>query len=240
MMQKSLTEGSQPDVPMEKIFGENVGSRTHHLFVDLCIDYIDKYGVHEQGIYRKCGASSAINRLKELVESNPTLSHFDGSEDVHDVAGCLKCFFREMPQPLLTFELYDAFIASSETIELNSDISIVNKVLRLLPFDNLYILKKLIFHLNKIHLNSQENLMKSSNLAIVFAPNLLRSLDESPEIVIGDSRLSTFLFIKFIEEPLTFFNESLDEIMYNRAKESNLFKKRKRRRTPSYIKIFRQ
>jgi len=90
--------------------------------------------------------------------------------------------------------------------------------------------------LNKIHLNSQENLMKSSNLAIVFAPNLLRSLDESPEIVIGDSRLSTFLFIKFIEEPLTFFNESLDEIMYNRAKESNLFKKEKEEEHPVTLK----
>jgi hypothetical protein len=33
-------------------------------------------------------------------------------EDIHNVAGLLKLFFRELPEPLLTFELYESFIAA--------------------------------------------------------------------------------------------------------------------------------
>lgn len=33
----------------------------------------------------------------------------------HTVAGLLKVFFRELPEPLLTFELYDAFLAAIST-----------------------------------------------------------------------------------------------------------------------------
>jgi hypothetical protein len=35
--------------------------------------------------------------------------------NVHTVAGLLKVFFRELPEPLLTFELYDAFLAAIST-----------------------------------------------------------------------------------------------------------------------------
>jgi hypothetical protein len=33
--------------------------------------------------------------------------------DVHNVTSLFKLYFREMPEPLLTFDLYDAFIAAS-------------------------------------------------------------------------------------------------------------------------------
>ncbi|MBP5977877.1 hypothetical protein HW132_35570 [Brasilonema sp. CT11] len=36
-------------------------------------------------------------------------------EDIHNVAGLLKLFFRELPEPLLTFELYESFIAAMGT-----------------------------------------------------------------------------------------------------------------------------
>jgi len=184
----------------------NVGvSHVHHHFVDLCIDYIDKYGIREQGLYRKCGSTNNIAKLKDLVESNHSLTHFETNIDVHDVAGCLKLFFRDMPQPLLTYELYDAFIGASEAMLKKNDYTIVAKVLRMLPFDNIYIFKKLILHLNKVHKYSVDNLMKSSNLAIVFAPSLLKSINESPETIIGDSKLSTYLFIRLIEDTITFF-----------------------------------
>jgi hypothetical protein len=32
--------------------------------------------------------------------------------DIHTVAGVLKLFFRELPEPLLTYELYDTFLAA--------------------------------------------------------------------------------------------------------------------------------
>jgi hypothetical protein len=33
--------------------------------------------------------------------------------DIHNIASLLKLYFRELPEPLLTFDLYDAFIAAA-------------------------------------------------------------------------------------------------------------------------------
>lgn len=35
------------------------------------------------------------------------------SEPPHDVAGLLKLYFRELPEPLLTFEMYEPFLAAA-------------------------------------------------------------------------------------------------------------------------------
>ena len=35
-----------------------------------------------------------------------------GSEDIHDVAGVLKMFLRELPTPILTYNIYERVIAS--------------------------------------------------------------------------------------------------------------------------------
>jgi len=34
---------------------------------------------------------------------------------IHVVAGTLKLWFRELPEPLLTYELYDKFISAQRT-----------------------------------------------------------------------------------------------------------------------------
>ncbi len=35
--------------------------------------------------------------------------------DVHLITGCVKTFFRELPEPLFTFERYDALIQAAST-----------------------------------------------------------------------------------------------------------------------------
>ena len=41
--------------------------------------------------------------------------HFDDEEDEHVVATLLKRFFRDMGEPLLTFDLYDTFLGAAGT-----------------------------------------------------------------------------------------------------------------------------
>ena len=36
---------------------------------------------------------------------------------IHVLTTALKCFFRELPEPLLTFELYDEFLQASGTVK---------------------------------------------------------------------------------------------------------------------------
>ena len=80
--------------------------------VRKCIAFVESEGLDAEGIYRISGSTSNMARLR--VEFN---SHAD---DVlltvtqlctpYDAAGLLKQFFRELPEPLLTNRLRDAFV----------------------------------------------------------------------------------------------------------------------------------
>src|SRR5690348_5531490 len=80
-------------------------------FTFLLLISISK-GVEVEGLFR---ISSNAQHLAELME------RFDTGEDVdvmqieehHLVAGMLKQYFLQLPEPLLTFELYDCFLAAT-------------------------------------------------------------------------------------------------------------------------------
>lgn len=65
-------------------------------------------GIETDGIFRRSGKLMRINELKKLINSGENVN-FDG-EDIYVVAGLLKSFFRELTEPLLTFELYDEIV----------------------------------------------------------------------------------------------------------------------------------
>lgn len=72
--------------------------------------------MNTEGIFRLSGASSMINQLKEAFDHSASggknlnlcsIPNVDG----HTVASLLKLFLRELPDPLLTYALYDAWVA---------------------------------------------------------------------------------------------------------------------------------
>lgn len=109
--------------------------------------------------------------------------------DVNSVAGLLKQFFRDLPDPLLTAEHYKSFIeAASMYFEAESysitnfwpenDDDIVRRdslhaIINSLPDPNYATLRALTLHLNRVQENSPSNRMNASNLAIVFGPTLM-------------------------------------------------------------------
>jgi hypothetical protein len=72
-----------------------------------------------EGIYRKSGGNSQILMVKEGFERDPR--DYDLSDpdlDIHTVTSTLKQYFRKLPSPLITYEVYDDFL---ETNALASD-----------------------------------------------------------------------------------------------------------------------
>jgi hypothetical protein len=78
-----------------------------------------KGGAKVEGIFRVSGRQQTILELKKLYDKGEFgfyllilqgHSRIDLSKlDAHTVAGILKLWFRELPQPIFTFEYYDAF-----------------------------------------------------------------------------------------------------------------------------------
>ena len=75
------------------------------------IDYIRAVGLEkEEGIFRIGGVKTGIAALRETLDSGGTID-FENVNNVHNVTGLLKMFFRELPTPLLTYDLYSRWLA---------------------------------------------------------------------------------------------------------------------------------
>lgn len=97
--------------------------------------------------------------------------------DVHVIASVLKSYLRELPEPLLTYELYDKLIDAAKIPSEERRLDAISEVLGELPITNYDNLRYLIKFLSELPKNPK-NKMTSSNIAIVIAPNLLWSYTE--------------------------------------------------------------
>lgn len=121
--------------------------------------------------------------------------------DAHVVAGLLKRWFRELPEPLCTTEMYDMWMAAASIKDEPTKLQQVKKVLSFVPLSNQILIKYLASFLRSFAVFADETKMTSKNLSICFAPNLLRAPDT---IGLADqmeeSPIATGLLIMFIEK----------------------------------------
>ncbi|KAH8907882.1 RhoGAP-domain-containing protein [Coniochaeta sp. PMI_546] len=149
------------------------------MVVYQCIQAVDLYGLGVEGIYRLSGSLPHVNKLKAMFDhdsSSPSLDFRNPENffhDVNSVAGLLKQFFRDLPDPLLTREHYHSFIEAAknedEVLRRDSLHAIIND----LPDPNYATLRALTLHLHRVIENSSVNRMSTQNLAIVFGPTLM-------------------------------------------------------------------
>lgn len=128
-----------------------------------------------EGIYRKSGASSAIQTIREGFERSPSDCDIsDPDLDIHAVTSALKQYFRKLPTPLITYEVYEKIIDSAEITDQSARIEHLQKSLQELPRVHQDVLEFLMFHLKRVVEREKENLMTSQNIAVVFAPTIMR------------------------------------------------------------------
>ncbi|XP_054622592.1 rho GTPase-activating protein 30 [Dunckerocampus dactyliophorus] len=168
----------------EKVFGcdllehLNTSSQDIPQVLRCCTEFVEQHGIVD-GIYRLSGVSSNIQKLRSEFESDgtPDLNKEVYLQDIHCVSSLCKAYFRELPNPLLTYQLYDKF-AEAVAVQLEEERLVkIRDVLKELPVPHYRTLEFLMCHLVKMASYSPETNMHARNLAIVWAPNLLRSKD---------------------------------------------------------------
>ncbi|XP_059206937.1 rho GTPase-activating protein 31 [Centropristis striata] len=152
-----------------------------------CAEFIEEHGVVD-GIYRLSGITSNIQRLRQefCSEACPDLTKEVYLQDIHCVGSLCKLFFRELPNPLLTYELYSKF---TEAVLVQGDherLLHIQGVIKALPTPHFRTLEYLTKHLAHLATLSAETNMHTRNLALVWAPNLLRSKDIETSSSNGD------------------------------------------------------
>ncbi|GAA5852509.1 hypothetical protein JCM9279_003479 [Rhodotorula babjevae] len=179
---QSFSHVAPPAAPTRPTFGVDLGEQMARDNVDVprilekCAEAIEMHGLDSMGIYRLSGTTSRVQRLKAALDRDlegTDLLSDEHLSDINDIAAVLKLWFRELPEPLLTWELYQQFI---EVAKIENDrlrhIRLHERV-NDLPDPNYATLKFLMGHLHQIAQHESVNQMSVSNLAIVFGPNLL-------------------------------------------------------------------
>ncbi|XP_052416151.1 unconventional myosin-IXAa isoform X10 [Carassius gibelio] len=146
------------------------------LVVEKLINYIEMHGLYTEGIYRKSGSTNKIKELKQGLDTDVNSVSLD-DYNINVIASVFKQWLRDLPNPLMTFELYEEFLRAMGLQDKKEAIRGVYSIIDQLSRTHLNTLERLIFHLVRIALQEETNRMSANALAIVFAPCILRCPD---------------------------------------------------------------
>ncbi|XP_028332211.1 rho GTPase-activating protein 17a isoform X3 [Gouania willdenowi] len=212
------TVKAQQDSWMEKpAFGSGLdehlkrSGREIALPIEACVMMLLETGMKEEGLFRIAAGASKLKKLKAALDCST--SQLEGFySDPHAVAGALKSYLRELPEPLMTYQLYDDWILASSVSDPDKRLQALWVVCDKLPKSNKTNLRYLVKFLSKLTQDSEANKMTPSNIAIVLGPNLLWAKTEGS---LAEMAAATSVHVVGIVEPIIqhadwFFPEDVD------------------------------
>ncbi|XP_029563944.1 rho GTPase-activating protein 44 isoform X6 [Salmo trutta] len=145
--------------------------------IEACVTMLLECGMQEEGLFRVAPSASKLKKLKASLDCG-VMDVQEYSIDPHAIAGALKSYLRELPEPLMTFELYDEWIQASNIQDQDKRLQALLTACEKLPLANGNNFKYLIKFLAKLDDYQDENKMTPGNIAIVLGPNLLWTTQE--------------------------------------------------------------
>ncbi|XP_017852717.1 rho GTPase-activating protein 26 isoform X2 [Drosophila busckii] len=185
---------------------------TGFMFVRRCIQVLESRGLEDEGIYRKSGVGTKINKLLSLgMERKETEDVFSDDKyrdlmESNTIASALKMYLRNLHEPLMTYHYHSGFIEAAKKESLSQRVNEVHKLVYKLPQPNFEMLDMVIKHLTQVARKYEKNKMSVFNLGVVFGPTLLRPMEET---------VAAILDIKFNNIVINILIENYDRIFKN-------------------------
>ncbi|XP_022086148.1 rho GTPase-activating protein 26-like isoform X2 [Acanthaster planci] len=156
-------------------------------FIKKCIEAIESRGLDDQGLYRVVGVNSKVMRLTSLCldkrkPQNVNLSD-SGEWEIKTITSALKNYFRNLPEPLMSFRLHDQLIAAAKQETKTLRVNDIHGLVHQLDEPNFEMLDLLIAHLRRVADHSEVNLMTVTNLGVCFGPTLMRPEEETMKAI---------------------------------------------------------
>ncbi|KAF5673777.1 gtpase-activating beta-chimerin [Fusarium heterosporum] len=198
--------------PATVLFGSDLEERADHerrqipSVVTRCIEEVELRGMDQEGIYRKTGGNSQVNMIKDGFSKDENFDISDPDLDITAVTSVLKQYFRKLPTPLLTFDVYERVLESNAIVDETERGDHLRKTFASMPQRHRDCLEFLMFHLARVAQREPENLMSPKNLAVVFAPTIMR--DTSLEREMTDMHAKNLAIQFVIENSNTIFEDA--------------------------------
>lgn len=144
-------------------------------------------GAETEGIFRCAADHDLIAQLRleidcvdfrKITDAKQVHSLLSNVQDPHVIAGLLKLFFRQLTEPVFPTQVYELCLQSSQ--DGYASCRIFNEHLSNLHKDVVAYLIRLLQHMSKND-NVIHTKMDTSNLSMVWAPNLLRAPDQNKD-----------------------------------------------------------
>ncbi|XP_027983233.2 rho GTPase-activating protein 17 isoform X4 [Eptesicus fuscus] len=166
--------------------------------IEACVMLLLETGMKEEGLFRIAAGASRLKKLKAALDCST--SHLDEFySDPHAVAGALKSYLRELPEPLMTFHLYEEWTQVASVQDQDKKLQDLWRICQKLPPQNFVNFRYLIKFLAKLAQTSDVNKMTPSNIAIVLGPNLLWARNEG---TLAEMAAATSVHVVAVIEPI--------------------------------------
>ncbi|XP_077973704.1 uncharacterized protein LOC120347891 isoform X2 [Styela clava] len=217
-------------------YEEEVDSKSHNgmktkkeapYIIIKCCEFIRQSGgFYEEGLFRLPGQANEVKELQDSFDMGER-PDFDKSTDVHTVTSLMKSFLRELPEPLVPFNLYSPLIDAAKVVNPGSQSAVrrtnftsvkdveepnvlkcrdvIKSNLQMLPKANFDLLRYLCRFLDEVQQHSERNKMDVANLALMFGPNIMRAEKEDPMAMMSDSTYVQYIMSEFIQNHIYFF-----------------------------------
>uniref|UniRef100_A0A8C5QNS9 SH3 domain binding protein 1 n=1 Tax=Leptobrachium leishanense TaxID=445787 RepID=A0A8C5QNS9_9ANUR len=166
--------------------------------ISACVKMLLTEGIHEEGLFRLAAGASMLKKIKACLGAGTSdLAEF--TSEPHAVAGALKSYLRELPEPLMTSERFDDWMKAASTKDPEKRVESYKEVCKQLPAENYNNLRYLIMFLSKLSEHQEVNKMTPSNIAIVLGPNLLWAKCDGEPSMLSMASASPILVVSVVE-----------------------------------------
>uniref|UniRef100_A0A6U3BYV3 Rho-GAP domain-containing protein n=1 Tax=Paramoeba aestuarina TaxID=180227 RepID=A0A6U3BYV3_9EUKA len=141
--------------------------------VRACVEHILKgKNLLREGLFRISGIKTEIDSLKASFEAGVEQDCLDAlaKADIDAVAGVLKLYLRELPDPLFTYKFHSKFVKAGT----DQNLHVIKATLGQLPPGHKETLLLLLGFLLKLSEYQELNKMTETNIGIVFAPTIMK------------------------------------------------------------------
>uniref|UniRef100_A0A452HI91 Rho GTPase-activating protein 35 n=1 Tax=Gopherus agassizii TaxID=38772 RepID=A0A452HI91_9SAUR len=181
------------------------------IFIERCIEYIEATGLSTEGIYRVSGNKSEMESLQRQFDQDHNLDLAEKDFTVNTVAGAMKSFFSELPDPLVPYNMQIELVEAHKINDREQKLHALKEVLKKFPKENYEVFKYVISHLNKVSQNNRVNLMTSENLSICFWPTLMRPDFSTMDALTATRTYQTIIELFIQQCPFFFYNRPIIE-----------------------------
>ena len=167
-------------------FPRDEGELVPEIFTVL-FSYFERNEAHisTEGLFRIAGNKETMKEIEKEMEKG-NYFYLGNIQEPLSVAGYMKKVFREMGEPLCTFDLYSKFKdINDETCSTPEEkVQRAFDLVERLPEINKETFKALLSFLQTVTHYKEHNKMGANNLAIIFAPNLFKAYEVTPNDMI--------------------------------------------------------